>query len=74
MTSRLVAEDHAVLPILVVRVELGPCLGINAVKIVEEVDLRRALGFARSRLPAQILDQGARVDFLLNVNRRRGDL
>lgn len=69
-----VARDHAVRPVLVVRVKLGLRFEIGqAVEVGEEVGHR--LGTAvlpRLRLPAQVVDQHLRVHLLLDVERRRG--
>ncbi|NYH97084.1 hypothetical protein [Novosphingobium marinum] len=56
---------------LVVRVELGPCLRIDTVEIGEEVG--RVIGFVALAGAFQILDQRLGMDLLLNVERRRLD-
>ena len=74
-----VAEDHAVGPVAVVAVELGPGVGVGqAVEVGEEVQLRVGRARAdrlRARLaaPAQVVDQRLGVDLLLDVERRRVD-
>src|SRR3984893_6246797 len=54
-------------------VKFGARLRIEPVKIVKEVDLRRVLALTLPRLPPQILDQRLGVNFLLNIDRRRGN-
>jgi len=66
-----VAQDHAVRPVRLVSVELGP-LGARGqtVEVGEEV-LLQTLGHAPLRAPHQVGDQRLRVHLLLDVERRR---
>ena len=64
-----VAQDHAVAPVGVVLVELGPgAFARQPVEVGEQVELPRLTGFLLlTRLPDQIVDQHFRMDLLLDV-------
>ena len=64
-----VAEDHAVRPVGVVLVEVDLVELVEAVEGVEERQLGLVLGPLGGA--AEVLDQDARVDLLLDVDRRR---
>ena len=70
-----VAEDHAVRPVGVVAVELGPgLLGGQAVEVGEQIGEAGAAGSRRGAralaLPHQVVDQHLGMDALLDVERR----
>ena len=66
-----VAQDHAVRPVLVVRIEFGPRFGIDTVEIGEQVGRGVVGGAGGGAL--QVLDQRLGMDLLLDVERRRLD-
>ena len=69
-----VAEDHAVLPIPVVLVELGAVGALGqAVEVGEHVDLIARGLPAVARLARQVVDQRLGLDFLLDVQGRHVD-
>ena len=67
-----IAQDHAVRPVLVMRIELGPRIGRNAVEIGEQVGHRFRIGLA-GRGALEVFDQHLGVDFLLDIQRRDVD-
>ena len=70
-----VAEDHAVGPVLVVLVELGPVHARgDAVEVGKEVSLRsRRLRFCRLGLAKEVVDEDLGVDLFLDVEGRGVD-
>lgn len=67
-----VAEDHAIGPIGVMLVELGPGGGIGeAVEVGEEVGLRAGfLIFSCLALPEEVVDEDLGMDFFLDIKGR----
>ena len=55
---------------LVVLVELGLSLRVNAVEVIKKIESAKLLVLSFLRLPFQIIDDGFGMDFLLKVKSR----